>query len=358
MSVPISMLCVPRPNAYTFQPTMPQPTIICLTPVKNEAWILERFLQCASTWADHIVLADQQSIDATPDIAARFEKVVYIDNPHPGYDEQARQKLLIEAAREIPLNDPQGSRILLALDADEILTANWMDSPEWKAALRASPGTVLQFRWLNVGPNVSSGWLDADWKPFGFVDDGSPHAGKTIHSPRVPVPNSAPELRMSAVRVLHYQYANWDRMTSKQRWYQCWERLNHPAKRPVTIYRQYNFMHADVKRARPLRKEWLAGYENRGIDMRSIESDAPYHWDQEVVEMLLENGADLFEKIAIWDVDWTELALDLGYDVNGELGDPRSPFTERVHTWLRRTQAHRYHPFVRLMQKTLQLFDW
>jgi len=28
------------------------PTIICLTPVRNKAWILDRFLQATSLWAD------------------------------------------------------------------------------------------------------------------------------------------------------------------------------------------------------------------------------------------------------------------------------------------------------------------
>ena len=31
-----------------------RPKIICLTPVKNEEWILRRFLRLASLWADHI----------------------------------------------------------------------------------------------------------------------------------------------------------------------------------------------------------------------------------------------------------------------------------------------------------------
>ena len=36
--------------------------IICLTPVKNEGWILERFLKCTSLWADYIIIADQSSV--------------------------------------------------------------------------------------------------------------------------------------------------------------------------------------------------------------------------------------------------------------------------------------------------------
>jgi len=326
-----------------------------MTPVKNEAWILERFLRCANTWANHIIVADQQSTDGSREIARSFEKVTLIDNDTPAYDEQARQRLLIDAARDISVDGP---RVLIALDADEILTANWMSSPEWQRAIRADPGTVLGFRWVNIAPNVSGGWLDDSLKPFGYVDDGRPHRGEKIHSPRVPVHEDAPWLELEDVRVLHYQYANWERMKSKQRWYQCWERLHHPDKRPITIYRQYNFMHADVQQAEPLDPSWLQGYEDRGIDMRTIDTSPYYHWDRDVVEMLRDHGPETFEKIAIWDVDWAEKGRAMDVDVNGELSDPRSSVGKRVHRWLRETQPRSHNWLVRGVQKMLQLGGW
>src|SRR5437660_66806 len=69
-------------------------TVICVTPVRNEEWILERFLLCASLWADYIIVADQGSDDDTPRIAASHPKVTLIENSSPAYDEAARQKLL------------------------------------------------------------------------------------------------------------------------------------------------------------------------------------------------------------------------------------------------------------------------
>ena len=113
----------------------PSPTLICMTPVKNEAWILDRFLQCASTWAEHIIVADQQSTDGTREIAESYDTVTLIENDTPAYDEAGRQQLLIDAAREIPVD---GKRILIALDADEFLTANWMSHPEWQRSLTPS----------------------------------------------------------------------------------------------------------------------------------------------------------------------------------------------------------------------------
>jgi len=331
------------------------PTFICLTPVKNEAWILDRFLQCASTWADHIVVADQQSDDGSREIARSYEKVKLIDNDTPSYDEGARQKLLIDAGRQIPVND---RRVLIALDADEMLSANWMDSTEWEDLLAAEPGTVLRFQWANVGPDVSCAWVDSDHKPFGFVDDGSPHRGRRIHSPRIPIPESGSEMTFHSIKVLHYQYASWERMRSKQRWYQAWERLNNADKRPVTIFRQYHHMEAAIQNAGLVEDKWLRNYEARGVDMRSIPVHPVYHWDKELLEIFDEHGTEPFRKLNVWDADWEKISQSADLEVDTTVEDPRSSMERMVHDWLRRTQPYASSLPVRIVQKLLEPFGW
>src|SRR6476659_3715040 len=98
---------------------MSRPQIIVLTPVRNEAWILDRFIKCTSLWADHIIIADQSSDDGSADLARKYPKVTVVENDNPEYDEADRQKLLLRTARLIP-----GPRVLIALDADEIMSAN------------------------------------------------------------------------------------------------------------------------------------------------------------------------------------------------------------------------------------------
>ncbi len=150
--------------------------------MRNEAWILDRFLQCASTWADHIIIADQQSDDGSREIAARYPKVRLVENPGLGFDEKTRQELLIAEARKIP-----GPRILIALDADEVLGANFATSPEWASLLAAPPGTSLWFERADFYPfHESIAIYHAAWL-FGYVDDGRPHEGTFIHGPRVPL---------------------------------------------------------------------------------------------------------------------------------------------------------------------------
>jgi len=333
-----------------------RPKVVCLCPVKNEAWILDRYLRCAATWADHIVVADQGSDDGSDEIAAAHPKVRLVRNPDPKYDEGARQRLLLAAARELV----PGPRVLLALDADEMLTADRAESPEWATALAAPPGTVLRFQWVNIWPDLETCWVPDEDIPFGFVDDGSDHTGSAIHSRRLPVPPGAPSVVFRRVKVLHYQYTEWDRMASKQRWYQCWERLTYPSKRAAGIFRQYNFMHA-VRAAdrRPLAPEWLAGYERAGIDMTSVRKDPEYRWDRQVLEMFRTHGPRTFRKLDVWDPDWAALAGRLGVEPPaGGFGDPRGPVARALHRWLRATQGRHHRYPTRGLQWLLRFVGW
>lgn len=333
------------------------PALICVTPVKNEAWILERFLQCASRWADHIVVADQCSDDATREIAARFSKVMLIDNTSPAYDEGARQKLLLEAARRLPC---VGRRILIALDADEMLSADFAESEEWQRLLDAPEGTVLRFEWANILPDFQQCWIPAHDIPFGFVDDGSLHTGEKIHSTRLPTPEGAPVLTLRDIKVLHYQYTDWERMKSKQRWYQCWEHLHLPSKRPIQLYRQYHQMDArPPEQLHPVRAGWLASYERAGIDMRSLQPAPFYRWDQDILDMFETHGTQRFRKIGIWETDWVEVGRRAGASLPASaLQDPRDGRERAVHRWLAATQARQHHPRVRMVQRFLRLFGW
>jgi glycosyltransferase involved in cell wall biosynthesis len=332
-------------------------TLICVTPVKNEAWILDRFLRCASQWADHIVIADQGSEDGSREIARQFPKVTLVENPSPVYDEGKRQRLLLEAARQIPVN---GRRVIIALDADELLSCAWQDSPEWGRVLAAVPGTVIRFRWVNILPGFTRSWIPAEDIPFGFVDDGSSHVGAAIHSSRLPTPVGAPVLALSDIKVLHFQYVDWQRMKAKQRWYQCWEAVKYPRKRAVQIYRQYHRMDARPRREIfDFRVVWIARYEQMGIDLRDFRSEGPSRWDLGVLSMVLERGPQYFRKIAIWDIDWNLVSRsgDAGHP-GRPVNDPRNKFDRWVHRWLGATQSRADHVDVRAVQMALRCAGW
>jgi glycosyltransferase involved in cell wall biosynthesis len=334
---------------------MTKPAVICLTPIKNEALILHRFLKCASIWADHIIIADQNSTDGSQEIALSFPKVTLIENNSQAFNESERQKMLIEAARQI-----SGPRLLIALDADEILTGNFSEFPEWQTLLEALPGTLIEFEWINILPGFTSYWSPKNWYyPLGFMDDGSDHIGNIIHSPRVPEPPQAPRIRLQRIKVLHYQYLNWQRNKIKQRWYQCYERLNKPQTRLVKIYRMYHQMDAfPQQEIYPLAQEWLSAYENQGIDMTSLYLNAVSWQEQELVEWISKYGTQKFKQIAIWDVNWSEIAQKYNIHPNCDYQDPRNSIDKIIHSWLKQTQAIKNNFFVRLVDKLLMFLGW
>jgi glycosyltransferase involved in cell wall biosynthesis len=337
---------------------------ICLTPVMNEAWNIERFLACASMWADHIIVADQNSTDGSREICKKFPKVTFIENKSRAFNEPERQKLLIETARKI-----EGPRLLFALDADEFLTANFSMSAEWQTMLRATPGTSFRFHWVTVVNETASYWIFPQRLVFAFMDDGSEHRGLPMHSPRLPIPANGKEVLLNDIKVLHYAFVNWKRMESKQRWYQCLEKVNR-LRRPIDTYR---FNHKDTsipaEKIRPIPNDWLDGYKANGIDMTSIQTSRYYQWDHRVLELFKEHGVDAFRKLYIWNVDWNRLYKEIHGNVpQVPVKDPRNMLDKAVHAWLTRTQPYfsQYGPkanafhriYFRMVNKLLKYVGW
>jgi len=329
-----------------------RPKVICLTPVRNEAWILDRFLKCASLWADHVIIADQNSTDGSREIAARYSKVTLVANPFP-FSEEKRQKLLLERARQI-----DGPRLLLALDADEIFTANLLTSPEWDTLLAVRPGTVVQIRLANLKPDLRAYWSPAWYGDFGFMDDGSDHIGRAIHSHRLP-PTNGPTLAMRDILVMHLQYTDWERSRSKHRWYQCWERINCPKRSAIDIFRTYHHMYGvGSENLQRIPDAWIQGYRDRGIDMTSTLHDGEYYWDREVLDFFAQYGASYFAKEYVWDLDWPKMAQSYGYDQFEKYRDPRSAVQKMIHSWLLRTQEKANTRGIRTIDKLLQGLGW
>jgi hypothetical protein len=327
---------------------------ICLTPTRNESWIISPFLSAAKTWADYVIIADQASTDGTLQEARKGSRVHVVQNDSPTYDEVYRQRLLLDQARAI-----EGPRILIALDADEALSANCVGSKDWERIIAAEPGTMLRFRWANVLPGFKEVWIPAEPTAFGMVDDGAPQSGRRIHNPRLPWRPDAPILDLEDIVVLHFQYVVWERMASKQRWYQAWEFTKHKKSGPLDIFRQYNHMNGGWNKAeiQPLRPEWLGGYEQAGIDFRSIKCEPITWWDQEVANMICQHGANYFRRIAIWEKDWNAFAIQTGL-TGVDLSDPRSPTEKWIHRMLSATQNRREHIDVRILEKYLRATGW
>ena len=311
-----------------------RPKVICLTPVKNEAWILANFLHCASTWADHIIIADQMSDDETRDIARSFEKVTLINNDSPTFNEPERQALLIKEARRIP-----GPKVFVALDADEFFCADFIHSNEWDKMISADPGTVFTMKWACVRPDKKNYYVFPAELPLVYVDDGYEHQGKEIHSPRLPLPPHTPRVPLG-VKTLHLSTLDLARFRSKNRWYQCWEFINQGGEgRAFELYRFYHteFCVAESRLA-PLPRKWVDGYLPAAAPL-SFTGKAYYRWDREMLGLLIEHGPQRFRQLAIWDTDWDRMHRDIfGSESPRSLKDPRSVLDKMIHRWLEATQ--------------------
>lgn len=278
--------------------------IIVLTPVKNESWILDRFLTVTSQFADLIIIADQNSTDGSIDIYRKYDKVHLVKNESTTYDESSRQILLIETARKLM---PNFKRILLALDADEILTANSLTNIGWVTMTKANPGTVLFFEKPDLYLSPYNVIRYNNLWPLGYVDDNVEHKPSKIHSIRIPQPLYSNKLYLHDVKFMHYSLNRIDANKSKQRYYSMLENIlknkNFLVRR--LVYNP-NFDYIKNHKLELSPNDWFEGWEKKGIDMTTIKSQNRFWYDVESLKLFTEHGYKKFWFDPIWETKWYE----------------------------------------------------
>jgi hypothetical protein len=306
-----------------------KPIIICLTPVKNEAWILDKFLQAASLWANYIIIADQQSTDDSKRIAMRYPKVIWVENTQTEYNEVDRQKLLLAEARKI-----EGKKLLIALDADEFFSDDFIESNDWRKMLESRPGTVFGFKWINLLPGLKKGWITQAYYPWAYIDDGRGHIGKQMHSPRIPYSPDDDLVKITDFAVFHMQYVNWKRMESKHRYYQCLERLKYPDKNYIDIFRQYAHMYQSRRKSVNIHSSTFNFLIKNNIELKKINTKSNYWFDNEVENLLIKYGTEYFKKVNIWNINWSKR---LGNEI---YTNPQNIIEKIIFTWFRCTRTY------------------
>ncbi len=285
--------------------------IIVLTPIKNEEWILNNFLQVTSNFADKIILADQHSTDNSRTISKKYSKVHLIKNPRHEYDESYRQNLLIQEARNlIP-----GNKIILGIDADEILTADSLDTREWKRLQTLNPGSVLYFKKPDLYNSLETVLFFDNYVPLGFIDDGSPHKSQTLHSTRIPIPCGAHKVYLSEIKFMHYAMLRMNSQKSKNRLYSALsniceggDSLTSTLKRRKRHSRHYNYSAGALIKSTP--KSWFLGWEKKGINIRKFGIDKYYSQDEQLIDIINKHGEKKFWYDDIWHDE------DCNFDLN------------------------------------------
>lgn len=281
---------------------------IVLTPIRNEEWILDQFLQTCSMFADHIIIADQNSTDRSIEIASKYEKVILISNKNVNFNEAERQKLLITKARELfGLGN-----FLLALDADEIISADSINAKGWKTIREAATGTVFLFDKPTPIFNIPKALRYNEGFPLGFKDDGSEHVPSLIHSIRIPTPEHADYIQINDILFLHLCFARPNIQFSKNRYYCVLENVNkvRPLRLRRLLYSFYtpkDYIYGDTVNINPL---WFDLYDKMQISLRDFKEETYYYMDFEVLKIFKEYGVEKFYNEPIWKFDWEKCRLE------------------------------------------------
>jgi hypothetical protein len=295
----------------------PGTKLICLTPVANEGFELDRFLTCASLWADHILAGYQASSDNTLEILNRYEKVKIVNSPNKDWNELVMRSLLYEESRKVEAD----KRIIMNLDADEVFSANFMTSAEWKTILDLPAGSVIRIPWANLQPELNH-YVPSNMIEVGFVDDGfSKLKGSVMHMGRVPWPEYDIQiLKCNKIKLLHFQATNPLRISAKTRWYRAYEKVGKGEFGP-NIYRKYSYPSINPTTL-PLPEEWIKPYDELGIDVTSVTYSYDYSHDYRLLEYLDNYGTGYFRMVDIWDMDWVQFATGKKNDPE-RFADPR-----------------------------------
>lgn len=322
------------------------PIHLVMTPCRNEAWVLKAFLEATSLWADHIIIADQMSTDGSREIVKDFPKAILIDNPSESFNEDGRQALLIAKAREVAAGR---DCLLWGLDADEILSANFKETDDWKKILNSKPGDVFWFKWAELNPDRKTYQLSkTTYYPWLFHDDGKePHKNyvRNMHSMRIPYPIEEKSMYyVNDFRVLHLNSLNASRVESKKRFYSFvdWE-MNH--RNPIKLSRAYYGKDKSSNDTLSLPQEFLYTKKEHGFELfENIDFSSTCKWmDEYVLQHLSLHSPSETRVLDIWDTSFSS--------IHGK--DPRTLSNRILHTYLNITNKHRNNLIVRGLDKVI-----
>ena len=321
-----------------------RPLLIVLTPVRNEAWVLKAFLKATSLWADHIIIADQMSDDGSRDLYKQFPKVKVIDNPRKEMHQAATRRLLFEEAKKI-----EGDKILFALDADEFLSGNFVETDGWKTIMNSEPGDVFEFRWMNLSEDATK---YSTWQPYywaAHLDEdllNGEFPDNFIHEWRLPWPEHEKHVYViEDINFIHFARVNVKRQRNKERFYQISQTAQMEHYSGVKLYRQYHPVIEETLYDMP--KDAYVYYESRGMNVHGLIdlTDDGAHYTEIVLKNIKEKGITFYRKLDVWDDEVIQ---------KNSLLDPRLWMDKFIHRYLHATNHRRDNIFIKAIDKVLK----
>lgn len=324
-----------------------RPLMIVMTPVRNEAWVLNAFLKATSLWADYIIIADQMSTDGSREIYKKFPKVKVIDNTLEKMYMSETRKLLFEEAKKI-----EGDKILFALDADEFLSGDFMHTKAWDRILHSKPNDCFCWSWMNLkGDDVQKYSIHEKYFWAVHVSDSSWDGifpDRVIHEWRLPWPKEADEnhtIYIDDFFSIHFARVNQLRQMNKERFYKVSSLPVKERYSKVSIIRQYRpeyLTYYDVP------ADAYCTYQEKGVDiwdLVNLKDEGDYYTD-EIIKCFKENGAKYYSWLDIWDKDWCER--------NG-IDNPQKWYHRLFISYMKKTMPYCKSIWVKFIDKFLKI---
>lgn len=315
--------------------------LIVTSCTRNYGWVTRAFLEGNTRWADYIVIVDQMSTDGTREMCAEYKNVVIVDDPDMSYKENTRAKMAFMRGRELAAGR---DAIYFALDIDEVMPANWMNSEDGSKILNSNPGDMFQLEWANIMPDGET-CIRCGWQYKVFHDNGMEwqESKMQMHTPLLPY--SSWEIEPTEVHdfpLLHFGdfYTRW----TEYKWiyYQFVDVQQHRSKSAVSLFRMYKVEDKKVGQVISIDQEWLFD----DVDLIGLvdTKTTPIFVDY-IKEIIAKEGISKFQSIDVWT---EEFCAELG------VNDPRSFGWKCLHAYLRKTQPIRNTIIVRAVDKMLK----
>lgn len=324
--------------------TMNRPLLVCLSCTRNYGWITKCFLEFNSRWADYIIIVDQMSTDGTRGMCAEYKNVILVDDPDMSYKEAERARMAIDRAREI-----EGDKILIYLDIDEILPANYAQTDAWNRILASPKGAMFDLRWANIMPDQKHYFVDeasSEWMHRVLHDDGVTPYNETgqIHVPLLPWVEGETDICLEDLRILHFglYHENWTYV--KIRYYQMVDVQQKRTKSMVTLWRQYHIFNTEKISIHDIPQEWL--YKDIDI-FDTIDTTSLPIFCNYMKDMIAENGIEKYAKLDIWEPRLLNML---------QIESPKQGAWKILYQYLRATQKYRKNILVRIIDKVLRMF--